>query len=98
MARLDRAIGGSTMARAMARSSRAMTCVNVSGRWNNPESGPLDRYQAAETWLSVVRIVMVRLDRTIGGNTMERAMARSSRAMTCVNVSGRWINPESGPL
>jgi hypothetical protein len=41
---------------------------------------------------------MARLDRATGGNTMERAMAGSSRAMTCVNVSGRWINPKSGLL
>jgi len=32
---------------------------------------------------------MARLDRASGGNTMERAMAGSSRAMTFVNVSGR---------
>ena len=34
---------------------------------------------------------MARLGRAIGGKTMERAMARSSRAMTCINVSGRWV-------
>jgi hypothetical protein len=34
---------------------------------------------------------MARLDRAIGGNTMERAMTRESRVMTCVSVFGPLV-------
>jgi len=35
---------------------------------------------------------MARLDRAVGGNTMERAVTRSSRVMTCVTGFGPLVS------